>query len=101
MSQDHPPIANAGKDQVVNANSTVALVGSLSKDPDGDSISYHWTQISGSPAITLGGASTPVWEFTAPNVASDTTLAFQLTVTDSHGLSDSGRVNVLVKHLHP
>jgi hypothetical protein len=101
LSQDHPPIANAGKDQVVNANSTVALVGSLSKDPDGDSISYHWTQISGSPAITLGGASTPVWEFTAPNVASDTTLAFQLTVTDSHGLSDSGRVNVLVKHLHP
>jgi hypothetical protein len=101
LSQDHPPIANAGKDQVVNANSTVALVGSLSKDPDGDPISYHWTQISGSPAITLGGASTPVWEFTAPNVASDTTLAFQLTVTDSHGLSDSGRVNVLVKHLHP
>jgi hypothetical protein len=96
LSQDSP-IANAGHDQVVNANSTVALVGSLSKDPDGDSISYHWMQVSGSPAITLGGANTPVWEFTAPNVPSDTTLTFQLTVTDSHGLSDSGRVNVLVK----
>jgi hypothetical protein len=96
MSNDSP-IANAGHDQVVNANSTVALVGSLSKDPDGDSISYHWTQVSGSPAITLGGANTPVWEFTAPSVPSDTTLTFQLTVTDSHGLSDSGRVNVLVK----
>ena len=91
------PVANAGQDQVVNANSTVALVGSLSKDPDGDSISYHWMQVSGRPAITLGGANTPVWEFTAPSVPSDTTLTFQLTVTDSHGLSDSGRVNVLVK----
>jgi hypothetical protein len=91
------PIANAGHDQVVNTNSTVALVGSLSKDPDGDPISYHWTQVSGSPAITLAGVNTPVWEFTAPNVASDTTLTFKLTVTDSHGLSDSGRVNVLVK----
>ncbi len=96
LSHDSP-IANAGHDQVVNANSTVALVGSLSKDPDGDSISYHWMQVSGSPAITLGGANTPVWEFTAPSVPSDTTLTFQLTVTDSHGLSDSGRVNVLVK----
>jgi len=96
LSQDSP-IANAGHDQVVNANSTVALVGSLSKDPDGDSISYHWMQVSGSPAITLGGANTPVWEFTAPSVPSDTTLTFQLTVTDSHGLSDGGRVNVLVK----
>jgi hypothetical protein len=57
--------------------------------------------MSGSPAITLGGASTPTWDFTAPNVASDATLAFQLTVTDSHGVSDSGRVNALVKHLHP
>jgi PKD domain len=91
------PVANAGQDQVVNANSTVVLVGSLSKDPDGDSISYHWMQVSGSPAITLGGANTPVWEFTAPSVPSDTTLTFQLTVTDSHGLSDRGRVNVLVK----
>jgi hypothetical protein len=96
MSNDSP-IANAGHDQVVNANSTVALVGSLSKDPDGDFISYHWTQVSGSPAITLGGANTPVWEFTAPSVPSDSTLTFQLTVTDSHGLTDSGRVNVLVK----
>lgn len=91
------PIANAGQDQVVNSNSTVVLVGSLSKDPDGDPISYHWTQVNGSPAITLAGVNTPVWEFTAPNLASDTTLTFQLTVTDSHGLSNSGKVNVLVK----
>ena len=93
---NYPPIANAGHDQVVNAKSTIVLVGSLSRDPNGDSISYHWTQISGSQPITLGGANTPVWEFIAPNVASDTKLTFQLTVIDSHGLSDSGRVNVLV-----
>lgn len=92
----YPPIANAGHDQVVNANSIVTLVGSLSKDPNGEPLSYHWTQIGGSQATTLSVANTPVWEFTAPNVASDTKLTFQLTVTDSHGLSDSGRVVVLV-----
>ena len=92
----YPPIANAGHDQVVNANSIVTLVGSLSRDPNGGPLSYHWTQIGGSQATTLSVANTPVWEFTAPNVASDTKLTFQLTVTDSHGLSDSGRVVVLV-----
>ncbi|MRN40525.1 MAG: hypothetical protein FIO02_05730 [Nitrosopumilales archaeon] len=38
--------------------------------------------------------------FTALNVAFDTTLAFQLPVTDSHGVNDSGRVTILVKHMH-
>jgi hypothetical protein len=94
---NYPPTANAGPDQVVNANSTVTLVGSLSKDPNGYPLSYYWTQISGNDASTLGGANTPVWEFTAPNVASDTKLTFQLTVTNSHGLSNSGRVTVLVR----
>lgn len=42
----------------------------------------------------------PVWEFTTLNVAFGTTLGFQLTITDSHDVNDSGRVTILVKHIH-
>lgn len=94
---NHSPTANAGHDQTVQSNSTVLLVGSSSKDQDGDALTYHWAQITGKPAINLGGANTPVWEFRAPNVATDTSLTFQLTVTDTEGLSDTGTVNVVVK----
>jgi hypothetical protein len=100
-SHNHSPTANAGNDQTVQANSAVLLVGSLSKDQDGDPLTYHWAQITRSPAIALGGANTPVWEFRAPNVATDTTLTFQLTVTDTEGLSDTGTVNVVVKGSSP
>lgn len=100
-SHNQSPTANAGNDQTVQANSTVLLVGSSSKDQDGDPLTYHWAQITRSPAIALGGANTPVWEFRAPNVATDTTLTFQLTVTDTEGLSDTGTVNVVVKGSSP
>jgi len=98
---NHSPTANAGHDQTVQSNSTVLLVGSSSKDQDGDALTYHWAQITGKPAINLGGANTPVWEFRAPNVATDTSLTFQLTVTDTEGLSDTGTVNVVVKGSSP
>jgi hypothetical protein len=49
--------------------------------------------------ITISGASTPIWSFTAPTVSADTTLKFQLTVTDSNGLNGSSTVNVLVKNI--
>lgn len=56
------------------------------KDPDGDALTYAWTQ-TGGPSVTLTGASTSKLEFTAPQVKSDTDLTFSLTVTDTHGAS--------------
>jgi hypothetical protein len=93
------PNAVAGADQIVKEGSTVTLNGSESRDPNGVILSYSWSQIPTSHFITLSGADTPVWSFNAPKVSADTTLAFELTVTDSNGSTDKNTVNVLVKHI--
>ena len=93
------PIAVAGPDQIVKEGSTVILNGSGSRDPNGVILSYSWRQIPTSHFITLSGADTPVWSFNAPRVSADTTLTFELTVTDSNGSTDKNTVNVLVKHI--
>jgi hypothetical protein len=93
------PVAIAGPDQIVKEGMTVILNGSGSRDSNGVILSYSWRQIPTNNFITLSGASTPVWSFTAPTVSADTTLKFQLTVTDSNGLNDNSTVNVLVKNI--
>ena len=93
------PITVAGADQIVKEGSTITLNGSESRDPNGVILSYSWRQIPTSHFITLSGADTPVWSFNAPRVSADTTLTFELTVTDSNGSTDKNTVNVLVKHI--
>jgi PKD domain len=96
---NQPPIANAGPNQVVNQGAFVRLDGTGSYDPDGGTItSYRWQQILGSPVVTLSGANTATPTFIAPTTLTDTTLTFQLTVTDSDGgASSSNTVNVLIQ----
>jgi len=75
------PIADAGSDQTVQEGASVSLDGSSSTDPDGDSLSYEWTQ-TGGPSVQLSDSSTATPEFTAPDVSSQTTLTFEVTVDD-------------------
>ena len=91
-----PPIAHAGNDLMVNEGSSINLNGSGSIDPDGIILSYIWKQ-NPHPLITLGGAQTKIWTFTAPSVSSDTTFTFELTVSDNNGLTATDSINVLVK----
>jgi hypothetical protein len=88
-----PPVANAGIDQTVETDASVALDGSASSDNDGTIISYTWTQLSGT-AVTLSGSG-PTRTFTAPS--SPTILVFSLTVTDDGGAaSDPDTITVTV-----
>ena len=83
------PTSNAGADQAVDEQTSVTLDGSASSDPDGQSLSYAWTQTSGAP-VTINNASSSQANFAAPNVGigSDTTLVFQLRVSDGSASSN-------------
>lgn len=98
-SQNQAPAAEAGPDRTVTAGETVTLDPSGSTDPDaGDVLAFQWLQTAG-PAVDLteiGGGSVT---FLAPLVSAGQTseLRFQLTVTDSGGLSGADSVTVTVQ----
>jgi uncharacterized repeat protein (TIGR01451 family) len=94
------PGANAGPDQSVPGFASVVLDGSLSSDPDGDALSYSWTQISGT-TVVLSGATGTNPTFTAPQPANGVseTLVFRLSVTDPFRLSASDDVSIQVTGL--
>ena len=89
------PNAVAGASQTVNSGASVALNGGGSNDPDGDTLTYSWTQTLGT-AVTLNNAGSANASFTAPAVTSDTLLRFNLEVSDPDGLSDSAAVSITV-----
>jgi hypothetical protein len=73
----------------------VSLNGSASNDPNGDVLSFEWTQ-TGGPVVSLNNANSAVATFTAPAVQSDTLLQFRLTVRDPGGLSNIATTSVIV-----
>ncbi|MFY0575473.1 PKD domain-containing protein [Cystobacter fuscus] len=91
-AENQEPQANAGPDQTVDSGSTVVLAGA-GTDVDGTVVAYHWAQTSG-PSVTLSNASVAAPSFTAPLLAVDTVLGFELTVTDNEG--ETGRDSVAV-----
>jgi len=79
---NNPPHAFATPSPASASEGTlVTLDGSTSYDPDGDALTYTWTQLTGTPVV-LANASTAIATFLAPNVPETTTLSFRLTVSD-------------------
>ncbi|MEN9864683.1 MAG: hypothetical protein RL748_273 [Pseudomonadota bacterium] len=95
VSQNLPPVADAGVNQTAEAASVVALNGS-GTDSDGTIASYDWVQTAG-PAVILNTPKAASSGFTAPVLAADTVFSFQLTVVDDKGASASSTTNVTVK----
>jgi hypothetical protein len=98
-SANRLPLANAGEDQVVNVATArlVILDGARSRDPDGDPIRFRWTQVRG-PSVVLSNPDTMQPRFVVP--PTNTSLAFQLTVSDGAGDSRPDEVQVLVSAVH-
>jgi hypothetical protein len=92
---NHSPVADAGADITVNVGDSVQLNGSGSNDPDGDPMTYSWTQLLVPSSVQLNGAETSTPTFTAPAVTTNQTLNFQLAVSDGIA-SAADQVSVLV-----
>ena len=92
---NNAPNAIAGANQTVASGTRVSLDGTASNDPDGDALTFQWTQISGN-SVTLENANSAAAAFTAPTVDSDRLLRFQLTVSDGQ-LQNTATVSVTVQ----
>lgn len=92
---NQPPVANAGPDQVIEVTGPTTsfnLIGTASSDPDGDSITFVWTDANGNvvgsePIVSLSRALG--------------TYTYTLTVTDPDGLSSSYTVSVTIQDTTP
>ncbi len=84
MPRNQAPTADAGTDQSVNKNDEVTLQGDGS-DPDGDALTYHWSQIDG-PIVELSDVNDQNPSFDTSTMERNSgTLRFQLTVGDGYG----------------
>ncbi len=86
------PAASAGASKTVQQGVSVTLSAAGSSDPDGDALTYSWTQISG-PIVTLNNNATVSPSFTA---STNGILVFQVLVDDQRGGTASATVQIVV-----
>lgn len=96
------PIANAGDDQTVPAGSNVTLDAAMSSDAEDDNaqipLTFYWEQINSTEyAVTLSDYSSSRPTFTAPETRERVSLQFELTVSDSQGLNNKDRVEIIIE----
>ncbi|MCK4534552.1 MAG: hypothetical protein KAT81_03410 [Syntrophobacterales bacterium] len=77
-------------------SATVTLDGSASSDPNGEIVSYLWTQTGGAE-VTLSDPTATQLTFVTPPVDADgAELTFELTLTAEDGLQSTDKVSVMV-----
>ena len=98
-NESDDPVAVATGLLEADEGTIVTLNGSGSSDPNGDTLTYSWEYLTGTPPLTLSGATTSTPDFVAPQVGQPTSLEFGLTVRDVDGNeSDRATVTVLVRN---
>ncbi|MBI5574289.1 MAG: hypothetical protein HY919_07045 [Elusimicrobia bacterium] len=81
---------NAGADRTVYIGDDVTLNGNTGITPDGNTLTYAWSQTTGPVTVTLTGANTATATFSPGEVG---TYTFQLAVSNGN-LTNTDTVNV-------
>ena len=96
-------IANLAPSVVINSElevvegQTLPLDGSESTDPEKETLTYQWSQISG-VSIALKGSDKAESSFIATEVDKDETVGIQLTATDPQGNSSMALFEITIKN---
>jgi hypothetical protein len=91
---DEAPTVDAGSDQTVTEGDTVTLTATVSDD---GSYTVTWAQTDGDTTISLSDTDSETVSFTAPDVDSDETYSFEVTVDDGVNDAVSDTVTVTVE----
>jgi len=75
-----PPVVPNNVVQIVDPLSAVNIA-MTSTDPDGDILTYQWTQLKGT-SVSLTNSTGDTLDFVAPELANQEVLSFRLTVSD-------------------
>ncbi|PKA99444.1 VCBS repeat protein [Flavobacteriaceae bacterium MAR_2009_75] len=87
------PIADAGEDQSITLPTNNIMLNGSGNDPDGGSVDFLWTQVSGPNNSSLSNEDTK--DFSASNLIEGEYI-FRLTVTDDENTTASDEVTVTV-----
>jgi hypothetical protein len=87
------PVANAGAAVKVVKSATAPIDGSASTDPQGEPLTYQWSQLDG-PTLTIADKHAAKTNITAPNTTG--TAHLRLTVTNTAGLSSTSDLPVTI-----
>jgi hypothetical protein len=97
IGSNHPPIADAGPATATMVEgATIGLDGSSSSDPDGDVITYRWTQKTG-PPLTFSDPLAMQPSVTSSDVTTDEVAVVELTVTDTSGLQGTDKISIAIE----
>jgi hypothetical protein len=92
------PVADAGLDDTKDENTVMTLDGSGSSDPDGNTLTYSWSQVDGPDVLNLTGTNTASPSFQLPSVDRfEANVVMELTVDDGYGGSSTDDVTI---HIH-
>lgn len=90
----NPPIVKATANSGFGSSGGTAWLNSaLSKDVDGQIVSYAWTQISG-PSVSITDANQSIAQAAIPAQSAGASYEFKVVITDDDGLSSTGVVTV-------